>query len=195
MFGTQETSPGGRIVRTIGIVRARAKIGLQNLTYNIRRLRSKRLERATGGQKAAALAARHTRLVANHASKIGIVRGALKSVDVETAAVQQVARYVAQHREARPSGARAPGHAAPQREVPPYGEPERRHAAGEPERRHAEPGLRLLALRPRLHNVHESSGSKQQRCKDQGQGCCYFKRKRDCRARLRSARQDPCSTR
>jgi hypothetical protein len=28
VFGTQETSPGGRIVRTIGIVRARAKIGL-----------------------------------------------------------------------------------------------------------------------------------------------------------------------
>jgi hypothetical protein len=28
----------GRIVRTIGIVRARAKIGLQNLVYNIRRL-------------------------------------------------------------------------------------------------------------------------------------------------------------
>ena len=38
MFGARETSPGGRIVRTIGIVRARAKIGLQNLTYNIRRL-------------------------------------------------------------------------------------------------------------------------------------------------------------
>jgi hypothetical protein len=34
----KETSPGGRIVRTIGIVRARAKIGLQNLAYNIRRL-------------------------------------------------------------------------------------------------------------------------------------------------------------
>jgi IS5 family transposase len=28
----------GRIVRTIGIVRAKAKIGLQNLAYNIRRL-------------------------------------------------------------------------------------------------------------------------------------------------------------
>ena len=38
VFGAQETSPGGRIVRTIGIVRARAKIGLQNLVYNIRRL-------------------------------------------------------------------------------------------------------------------------------------------------------------
>ena len=38
VFGAQETAPGGRIVRTIGIVRARAKIGLQNLVYNIRRL-------------------------------------------------------------------------------------------------------------------------------------------------------------
>ena len=38
VFGVQQTSPGGRIVRTIGIVRARAKIGLQNLVYNIRRL-------------------------------------------------------------------------------------------------------------------------------------------------------------
>src|SRR3982075_4515088 len=38
IFGTQETSPGGRIVRTIGIVRARVKIGLQNLVYNFRRL-------------------------------------------------------------------------------------------------------------------------------------------------------------
>ena len=38
VFGTQETAPGGRILRTIGIVRARLKIGLQNLVYNIRRL-------------------------------------------------------------------------------------------------------------------------------------------------------------
>ena len=37
VFGAQQTSPGGRIVRTIGIVRAKAKIGLQNLAYNIRR--------------------------------------------------------------------------------------------------------------------------------------------------------------
>jgi transposase, IS5 family len=29
---------GGTIVRTIGIVRARAKIGLMNLVYNITRL-------------------------------------------------------------------------------------------------------------------------------------------------------------
>src|SRR5205823_4085110 len=38
VFGAQESSVGGRIVRTIGIVRARTKIGLQNLAYNIRRL-------------------------------------------------------------------------------------------------------------------------------------------------------------
>ena len=38
VFGAQETAPGGRIVRTIGIVRAKAKIGLQNLVYNARRL-------------------------------------------------------------------------------------------------------------------------------------------------------------
>jgi IS5 family transposase len=38
VFGAQQTSPGGRIVRTVGIMRAKAKIGLQNLVYNIRRL-------------------------------------------------------------------------------------------------------------------------------------------------------------
>src|SRR5271163_1995165 len=38
VFGAQQNSPGGRLVRTIGIVRAKAKIGLQNLAYNIRRL-------------------------------------------------------------------------------------------------------------------------------------------------------------
>ena len=38
VFGAQQNSLGGRIVRTIGIVRAKAKIGLQNLAYNIRRL-------------------------------------------------------------------------------------------------------------------------------------------------------------
>src|SRR4051794_25634073 len=37
VFGSQQSSaPGGRIVRTIGTVRARAKVGLQNLAYNIR---------------------------------------------------------------------------------------------------------------------------------------------------------------
>src|ERR1700746_665091 len=38
VFGAQQNSPGGRIVRTIGIARAKAKIGLQNLAYNIRPL-------------------------------------------------------------------------------------------------------------------------------------------------------------
>jgi IS5 family transposase len=38
VFGAQQNAPGGRIVRTIGIVRARSKIGLMNLVYNIRRL-------------------------------------------------------------------------------------------------------------------------------------------------------------
>jgi transposase, IS5 family len=38
IFGAQENAPGGRLVRTIGIVRAKAKIGLQNLAYNMRRL-------------------------------------------------------------------------------------------------------------------------------------------------------------
>ena len=33
VFGAQQNSPGGRIVRTIGIARAKAKIGLQNLAY------------------------------------------------------------------------------------------------------------------------------------------------------------------
>src|SRR6201987_1892275 len=38
VFGAQQTSPGGRIVRTIGIARAKAKIDLPNLVYNIRGL-------------------------------------------------------------------------------------------------------------------------------------------------------------
>ncbi|MGE0854425.1 MAG: transposase, partial [Hyphomicrobiaceae bacterium] len=38
VFGAQENAPGGRLVRTIGMVRAKVKIGLQNLAYNIRRL-------------------------------------------------------------------------------------------------------------------------------------------------------------
>src|SRR5271165_3441572 len=38
VFGAQQTAPGGRLVRTIGLVRARTKIGLQNFVYNIRRL-------------------------------------------------------------------------------------------------------------------------------------------------------------
>ena len=38
VFGAQENAPGGRLVRTIGMVRAKVKIGLHNLAYNIRRL-------------------------------------------------------------------------------------------------------------------------------------------------------------
>ena len=38
VFGAQENAPGGRLVRTIGMVRAKTKFGLQNIAYNIRRL-------------------------------------------------------------------------------------------------------------------------------------------------------------
>jgi IS5 family transposase len=38
VFAAQENTPGGRLVRTIGMMRAKAKIGLANLVYNIRRL-------------------------------------------------------------------------------------------------------------------------------------------------------------
>jgi IS5 family transposase len=38
VFGAQENALGGRLVRTIGILRARLKIGLQNFIYNVRRL-------------------------------------------------------------------------------------------------------------------------------------------------------------
>ena len=38
VFGTQHTSMGGKFVRTIGITRAKVKIGMQNLAYNMRRL-------------------------------------------------------------------------------------------------------------------------------------------------------------
>ena len=38
VFGHQENSMGGKIVRTIGIARARVKIGMMNLVYNMRRL-------------------------------------------------------------------------------------------------------------------------------------------------------------
>lgn len=37
VFGDQHTGMGGKLVRTIGIVRARMKIGMQNLAYNMRR--------------------------------------------------------------------------------------------------------------------------------------------------------------
>jgi len=38
IFGDQHNAMGGKLVRTIGMARARAKIGLMNLVYNMRRL-------------------------------------------------------------------------------------------------------------------------------------------------------------
>jgi len=38
VFGHQENAVGRKIVRTIGIARARFKIGMMNLGYNMRRL-------------------------------------------------------------------------------------------------------------------------------------------------------------
>jgi IS5 family transposase len=38
VFADQENGMGGKLVRTIGMVRARVKIGLMNLVYNMRRL-------------------------------------------------------------------------------------------------------------------------------------------------------------
>jgi hypothetical protein len=38
VFGQQQNSMGGKIVRTISIVRARFNRGMMNLGYNIRRL-------------------------------------------------------------------------------------------------------------------------------------------------------------
>ena len=38
IFGHQETAMGRKIVRTIGRVRAAAKIGMMNLVYNMQRL-------------------------------------------------------------------------------------------------------------------------------------------------------------
>ena len=37
-FGQQATAMGDKLVRTIGLVRAEMKIGMQNLTYNMSRL-------------------------------------------------------------------------------------------------------------------------------------------------------------
>jgi IS5 family transposase len=38
VFGAQHNEQGGKLLRTIGLVRAKAKIGLTNLVYNMRRL-------------------------------------------------------------------------------------------------------------------------------------------------------------
>ena len=37
VFGHQTVAMGGKFVRTIGMTRARMKIGMQNLVYNVRR--------------------------------------------------------------------------------------------------------------------------------------------------------------
>ena len=37
VFGHQVTAMGGKLIRTVGLVRARLKIGLKNLTYNFQR--------------------------------------------------------------------------------------------------------------------------------------------------------------
>ncbi|HHV69024.1 MAG TPA: transposase, partial [Ochrobactrum intermedium] len=38
VFGAQTNDMGGTLVRTIGLMRAKAKIGMKNLAYNMRRL-------------------------------------------------------------------------------------------------------------------------------------------------------------
>ncbi len=38
VFGAQTNDMGGTLVRTIGMVRAKAKIGMKNIAYNMRRL-------------------------------------------------------------------------------------------------------------------------------------------------------------
>ena len=38
VFGEQRNDMGGRLVRSIGLIRATARIGLKNLAYNMRRL-------------------------------------------------------------------------------------------------------------------------------------------------------------
>ena len=38
VFGSQHNDMGGTLVRCIGMARAKARVGLKNLTYNMRRL-------------------------------------------------------------------------------------------------------------------------------------------------------------
>jgi IS5 family transposase len=57
VFGAQEIAPGGRLLRTIGIVRARIKIGLQNFVYNVRRLATLERRRSHSFKLASRLAA------------------------------------------------------------------------------------------------------------------------------------------
>ena len=49
VFGAQSNDMGGTLVRSIGLVRARARIGLKNLAYNMRRL--VQLERRHGRER------------------------------------------------------------------------------------------------------------------------------------------------
>ena len=55
IFGAQANDMGGTLVRTIGLVRARARIGMKNLVCNMRRLDQLRLNpcpaRKMGGQR------------------------------------------------------------------------------------------------------------------------------------------------
>jgi hypothetical protein len=44
IFDAQANDMGGTLVRTIGLVRAKAAIGMKNLTYNMRRLGQLRSE-------------------------------------------------------------------------------------------------------------------------------------------------------
>ena len=57
VFGHQVTAMGGQLIRTIGLVRARAKIGLKNLTYDLQRFlvltRPRKMHGAEEGGKAA----------------------------------------------------------------------------------------------------------------------------------------------
>ena len=54
VFAAQETAPSGRLVRTIGIVRAGLKIGMQNFVYNVRRLATLERRMNLAGRLAAA---------------------------------------------------------------------------------------------------------------------------------------------
>ena len=47
VFGAQSNDMGGALVRSVGLARAKARIGLKNLAYNMRRL--VQLERLFGG--------------------------------------------------------------------------------------------------------------------------------------------------
>ena len=100
VFGAQQSAPGGRIVRTIGMMRARAKIGLQNLAYNIRHQvtlearRGMKWSRPQYSKRSSGRKEKGSReddksienrtqpeLVPNQASKSNIVRGSLMHIN------------------------------------------------------------------------------------------------------------------